>query len=393
MRTTTGKPRLDVILLGDRDLAEAMAEALAAEEEGDRATHGFHTYPAGLHPNAARDLLALFPGESLLDSFCGGGTVLVEGRIAGRRTVGNDLNPTAIRVARTRTATPDDETLTRMRATARRLTEVARKASALPPRHILEPVEKWYAPHVLCELEALRQGVVEAEASVRPYLETVLSSILVKVSWRKSDTSAKRVKHRRPPGTAAVLFHKKTRELARRMIDLRERVPPGTPETRLLCRDTRALKREGPFELVLTSPPYPATYDYLPMQHLRRAWLGDDSRDEERELGARRAWRTGNRKARTRWARDTREWTAAVTRCLSPGGHLVVVIGDGLTPAGEVDASAPTEAAAKAAGLSAVARASLARPDHARGAERWEHVFAFRKGAPRDRPGGPSAKS
>ncbi|MBW2258740.1 MAG: hypothetical protein JRI25_29730 [Deltaproteobacteria bacterium] len=158
MRTTTGKPRLDVILLGERDLAKAMAEALAAVDVGDRATHGFHTYPAGLHPNAARDLLAFFPGGSLLDPFCGGGTILVEGRIAGRRTVGNDLNPTAIRVARTRTATPDDETLTRMRATARRLTEVARKAQELPPQHILEPVEKWYAPHVLCELEALRRG-------------------------------------------------------------------------------------------------------------------------------------------------------------------------------------------------------------------------------------------
>ncbi|MBW1880638.1 MAG: hypothetical protein JRJ84_19960 [Deltaproteobacteria bacterium] len=163
------------------------------------------------------------------------------------------------------------------------------------------------------------------------------------------------------------------------MIDLRDRVPPDTPETRLLRRDARALALEAPFDLVLTSPPYPATYDYLPMQHLRRVWLGDDHRDQERELGARRGWRAGNRQARARWERDTREWTRAVARCLAPGGHLVVVIGDGLTPAGEVDASAPTEAAAKAADLSAVARASLARPDHARGSVRWEHVFAFRK--------------
>ena len=41
-------------------------------------------------------------------------------------------------------------------------------------------------------------------------------SILVKVSWRKSDTSMQRVKHDRPVGTAAILFHKKARELGRK---------------------------------------------------------------------------------------------------------------------------------------------------------------------------------
>ena len=51
---------------------------MQALEQADRVTHGFHTYPAGLNPDAARDLLALFPGDSLHDPFCGGGTVLVE---------------------------------------------------------------------------------------------------------------------------------------------------------------------------------------------------------------------------------------------------------------------------------------------------------------------------
>lgn len=375
MRTTEGKPTLDRICLGDLPLAEAMADALGAVEPVERATHGFHAYPAGLHADAARDLLALFPG-SVLDPFCGGGTVLVEGRIAGRATLGTDLSPVALRAARARTATPDDATLTLLRSTARTLTEGARKATELPPPRILRPLEQWYAPHALRELEALRMGIAQAEPTVRPLLEAVFSSILVKVSWRESDTSAKRVRHKRPPGTTAILFHKKTRELARRMVALRELVPEGTPETELRRLDARRLDL-GPVDLVLTSPPYPATYDYLPMQHLRTIWMGDEAR-EEAELGARRSWREGEREARRRWARDTAAWTAAAARCLRPGGHLVIVIGDGLTPGGEVDASAPTEAAAKAAGLTAVARASLERPDHARRTLRWEHVFAFR---------------
>ncbi|MBF8300333.1 MAG: hypothetical protein HW394_703 [Acidobacteria bacterium] len=44
-----------------------------------------------------------------------------------------------------------------------------------------------------------------------------------------------------------------------------------------------------------------------------------------------------------------------------------------------IDTSEPTDAAASAAGLCSIARASLDRPDAARETTRWEHVFAFKK--------------
>ena len=132
---------------------------------------------------------------------------------------------------------------------------------------------------------------------------------------------------------------------------------------------------------MLTSPPYPSTYDYLPLQHLRNVWLGEDPQVDA-EIGARRGFREGEGAARKRWIADTAAWTARAASALRPAGHLVVVIGDGLTPTGAVDTSEPTEEAARAAGLSAVARASVERVDHARGTGRWEHVFCFRRPAP-----------
>mgnify|MGYP002636139646 CR=1 FL=1 len=73
MRTTHGKQTLKRNLKGDEALAGQLADALTADAPVERATHGFHTYPAGLHPDAARALLTLFPATSLLDPFCGGG--------------------------------------------------------------------------------------------------------------------------------------------------------------------------------------------------------------------------------------------------------------------------------------------------------------------------------
>lgn len=380
-RTTEGKPAYGVRTHGDPALAASLVDALAAIEPVDRWTHGFHTYPAGLHPDAAAALVAAFEGDTLLDPFCGGGTTLVEGRAAGRRVLGRDLSETALRVSIARAATPTDEQLTAFRSTARKMTEAARGATEPPPARYREALQDWYAPHVLCELASLRRDLAQVDdPAIRAQLEACFSSILVKVSWRKSDTSAQRVKHDRPRGTTAVLFHKKVRELARRQTALREAVPEGTPEADVRGADARNLQWPEPVDLVLTSPPYPSVYDYLPLQHLRRVWLGgEDPKAFEAEIGPRREWRQGVRAARRSWRDDTHAWQAACARVLRPGGHLVIVIGDGLTPAGPVDTVEPTRKAAAAAGLQEVAWASLQRPDHARGSSRWEHVFAFRR--------------
>ena len=365
------------VTFGDPALAERLSAALLARGDVDRHTHGFHTYPAGLHADAAAILVRSFSAHSLLDPFVGGGTTLVEGRLAGLRTWGRDVSPVALLVANMRTSHADEALLTRVRSTARKATERARSAQDWPDDRLLGAVREWYAPHALVELESIRQSILEADEELQPLLWGCFSSILIKVSWRRSDTSGQRVKHNRPPGTTAVLFHKKVRELGRRIAALREDVPPDTPDTDLQRQDARELSVPEPVDLVVTSPPYPSTYDYLALQHLRRLWLGLPV--GEGEIGTRKAWREGERRARRQWRADTAVWTQQVADQMAPGAHLVVVIGDGITPAGTVDASEPTESAGKAAGLSLVARASVERVDHARESTRWEHAFAFKK--------------
>jgi hypothetical protein len=380
-RTTTGKPAFEPVVLGDREIGAALVAALEAAEPVERATHGFHTYPAGMHPDAAAILTRAFPGDSVHDPFCGGGTVLVEALLAGRRAVGRDVSPVALRVARARTTVLSAERVSRFRAQGRKVAEDAKEWKELPADDILHPAGGWYSEHVLRELEGLRHGIAGTEDDVRPLLEAVFSSILIKVSWRKSDTSAQREKHDRPSETTAILFHKKVRELGRRLDALREAVPAGTPPADVAPADARTV-RVDPVDLVLTSPPYPSTYDYVPLQHLRLVWLGEgralDAGGLE-EIGARRHWRQGARIGRKRWVEDTRLWTRSAAANLRRGGHLVILIGDGLSPAGTVDTSQATEDAGKEAGLALVARASVERMDHARERARWEHAFVFRR--------------
>ena len=60
-------------------------------------THCFHIYPAMMIPQIARKLIELYGQNAslLFDPYCGTGTSLVEGRLAGLNVVGTDLNPTA----------------------------------------------------------------------------------------------------------------------------------------------------------------------------------------------------------------------------------------------------------------------------------------------------------
>ncbi|MCA9686746.1 MAG: hypothetical protein KC457_31560, partial [Myxococcales bacterium] len=106
---------------GDRAFAFMLAAAMNAQSEDgeddnddgedddgdsetdDSLTHGFHAYPARMHPKLARVALTeLRPGPDaeVLDPFCGSGTVIVEAMVAGWHALGSDLDPLALRLAR-----------------------------------------------------------------------------------------------------------------------------------------------------------------------------------------------------------------------------------------------------------------------------------------------------
>lgn len=378
MRDTRGKKALSFEMWGAPQLEETLRAAMSVRDRNDDLTHGFHTYPAGLHPLAARDLIGALGGASLYDPFCGGGTTLIEGMRAGMDVHGRDVSVVARLVSRARTALLTPEDLTRFRSRARKLADLGKEGAEFYPEGDQEPLVDWYAPHVLSELEAIRIGIMESDKDLRRLLWAVFSSILIKVSWRKSDTSQRREVHRRPPQTTSILFHKKARELARKLDALRTAVPADCPPPHVTKGDARVEPEIEPVDLIVTSPPYPGIYDYLPLQELRERWFGTWSQRRQ-EIGSRRSWREDPQKAYRVYGEDTARWVRESAKRLKKGGHLAVVVGDGLNRGAVVDAREPIEAAARYAGLKSYAGATVARRDHARSDIRAEHLLIFTK--------------
>lgn len=356
---------------GDPTMAKVLAEALAVSTNVTRATHSFHTYPARMHPDSAALIIPHTQGP-VHDPFCGGGTVLVEAKLAGRQSYGSDISPIAHLVANARLSPPS--LAAALRSTSRK---IADKAKLRIDVDVPEIVEKWYEEHVAQEMGRIRDGIKEQDPSIQPLLRAVFSSIVVKTSFRTSDTSNTFEAHHRPPQSTAILFHKKARELAKMLDSM-----PATNNSTLIMGDARKVLPPEEVGLILTSPPYPGVYDYLPMHQLRYAWLEiEPEASLAYEIGSRREFRAkGRTDAVKMWIADTQEWINNQAKALKQGGAMVIVVGDGLVAGKLVDALYPTTEAMQAAGLEIFARASADRPDHARNAIRIEHmVMAIKK--------------
>lgn len=342
-------------------------------EGADRAhVHGFHAYPARMHPVTASRLVEAFvpAGGTVLDPFCGSGTVLVEAMLLGREALGSDLNPLAVELARAKTRPREAGELEAMVEAAKGVAAFAgerRRAKAGATRRYAKEDTEAFDPHVLLELDGLRHGIrTLVDEELQPDLMLVLSAILVKVSKKESDTSEHEAPKRIAAGYPSRLLVKKTEEWAERLRELEGRLPSPRPEVQVARVDATSLDglEEGSVDGVVTSPPYVATYDYLAHHALRLRWLGMDETDfEAHEIGARRVYAPLQpRAAWDLWAGELHAMLKALGRVTRRGGSIVLLmadsaVGDAPIPADEIIAEV-----ASGTRLYCVARASQLRP-------------------------------
>jgi hypothetical protein len=368
-----GKTRIQ----GDAEAGALLAAAVdvptsaEAEELARAHVHGFHSYPARMHPLTARRLVEAFSakGARVLDPFAGSGTVLVEARLAGRAAVGVDANPLAARLAWLKVRGVGAEERARLLDAAREVAahaDARRKAKSGPTRRYGREDMELFSPHVLFELDGLRAGLdALGDATAKSDLELVLSSILTKVSRKAADTSERGVEKRLAAGYPARLFVRKTEELAARLAEV-EGPLKAAPEARVLEGDARELAgvAAGSIALAVTSPPYPGNYDYLAHHSARLRWLRlRAERFDRAELGARRHLDPlGPAEGRARFQRDLGAALAALGRALVPGGAAVLLLADSVVAGGPVFADDLVRAIAREAALAVRAVASQPRP-------------------------------
>ena len=79
---------------------------------------------------------------------------------------------------------------------------------------------------------------------------------------------------------------------------------------------------------MVSSPPYAGTYDYAAEHDVRFTWLELPRRTfRDTQIGARAGGLGADPRA---WRESQRRWIGEIARVLAPGGHAMLVVGDGV---------------------------------------------------------------
>ena len=319
-------------LYRDIDLELSWSERDLPERERTNHVHRLHPYLGKFIPQLVEALLARYfrVGGRILDPLAGSGTTLVQALESGFDAGGVDVAAFNALLARVKTERYNLFVLEReLRDAVRRLEVVL--DGARPSDY----VRAWFAPQAARELLAFRELITEYEHG------NVLRVVLARAARSARRTTHFDLDFPRAPQREPYWCHKHRRTcrpvesaahfLRRYTLDTLERIkafsrvraPRRTAE--IVHGDARTLALGGPYDGVVTSPPYPGLIDYHEQHRYAYELLGLDDR-RELELGA--AARGTSRAALAAYADGIAAVLANVRTALRPGAPVVIVVND-----------------------------------------------------------------
>jgi hypothetical protein len=195
-------------------------------------------------------------------------------------------------------------------------------------------VRKWFAPDARRDLLRFRSlagdyehadvlRVVLARAARSARLTTHFDLDFPETPQTEPYWCHKHKRECRPIDRAEHFLHRYTLDTLKRLKDFaRVRRPRSAG---VLHGDARELELGGPFDAVVTSPPYPGLIDYHEQHRYAYELLGLDDR-REREIGA--AARGTSRAALNAYVEGISEVLAACRGALRARGRVVIVVND-----------------------------------------------------------------
>ena len=292
-------PPPDVLTRFRQELSkrERLATLLEGElnfhgEDSGYASHDVHAFAAKFPPQLPRAFIRGLTshGDVVLDPMMGSGTAVVEALLEGRRGVGLDLDPLALRLSCVKTTPLDIDDLrdagykviSRANALLSNGKTIERDLAKRFDERTKAFIDYWFLSTTQRELMALVRAIQDVtDASVRRFLELTFSSIIVTKSGGVS--RARDLAHSRPH-----LVKTKTPKNALEQFSIRFRknlasiaqLEPNSTMALPLAGDARVMPfADGIIDLIVTSPPYANAIDYMRAHKFSLVWLGESIAD------------------------------------------------------------------------------------------------------------------
>ncbi|TLD40223.1 MAG: putative modification methylase [Candidatus Jettenia ecosi] len=251
-------------------------------------THGIHEYKGKFYPQLAKSLFnlaGLQHEQTVLDPFCGSGTVLLESYLNGLKCVGFDMNPLAVKISRAKLSILEVDPYLRDRLLAKFQERLDYMESDIKwisafSNNLHDEILSWFPKLVIGKLGWLLKEISYIpDARVREFLEVVVSSVVRQVS--QQDPRDLRIRRRAEPikdAPVRELFEERLKEQRKRLHHFAERCnrsPYRFNKSVAMLGDSREIanfKRGGllpsSVDAVVTSPPYATALPYIDTDRL-----------------------------------------------------------------------------------------------------------------------------
>ena len=323
-------------LYRELDLELSWSEQELPERERTKHVHRLHPYLGKFIPQLVEVILDRYfePGQHVLDPFAGSGTTLVQALESGLDATGIDIAAFNCLLMEVKTRRYEVTALERELTSAVKALD-GFEPRAVPARRASKYLRDWYAPEALSQLLFFRELSSACE-----------HSDLLKVVLARAARSARRARHfdldfPREPQTGPYWCYKHRRTckpvesaahfLRRYTLDTLERVKEferlrvAGSSGEVVHADGRNADLGGPYDGIVTSPPYPGLIDYHEQHRYAYELLGLADLSEHELGSARRGTARATVSAYCDGIVDVLEH---IHPALVPGAPVAIVVND-----------------------------------------------------------------
>lgn len=293
-----------------------------------------HSYPAKYTVEMLEYYIKKYTLENdcILDPFVGSGTTLLAARWLNRKSVGFDINPVAYQISKVKINTYNKLDLKKIDDFINKVNLFFKNIDNEKFEIVnYDSIDHWFRKNVIIGLSAIRYCIKKYNSDKRiiDLCYLAFSIVILPLSNQESDTrySAKD-KGEISVNEVLEIYIKKLKDVFNIAVltnDLKCNANVYLTDSNLI---NKVLKKHS-VDFLITSPPYPNTYDYYLYHKHRMLWLGYDFKPVmEKEIGSRREFSSLKKKA-SKFTADLYKIFLSANYSLKIGAYIVIIIGDG----------------------------------------------------------------
>jgi DNA modification methylase len=250
-------------------------------------THDYHKYPAKFIPQLAQRLILenSNPGDLVCDPFMGSGTTLLEAILNSRRGYGSDIHPLSVLISKAKTTSiePDylreqiSSLLAAISADLENTSEIktlrtANHSSFIPYNR---KIDYWFPQQQKRDLGIIlsRINCLDDQKTQTFFLCGFSNILKVCSRWMMKSIKPTRDRHKLI-ANAYRTFTIQTKRMSIKNQELWNRIGPNKVECTIDNADARRINvQDETAAVIVTSPPYVTSYEYLDLHQLSSIWF------------------------------------------------------------------------------------------------------------------------